>query len=114
MEFVGTARAEFSASHIVKDHPSCGRQHGHRWRIEVAIKAGQDPAGVEVYGLPELQHAVSTIAAEVHLEDVNAMFPASPPTPLGIALAIRERLLLQWRTIEAVTVWADDYSVTVR
>lgn len=114
MELTGTASAEFSASHVVKDHPLCGRLHGHRWRCEVTIAAGQDPATGELVGLPELALAVETFANELHREHVNDMLPASPPTGLGVAFALRERLSLQFQNIVRVDVWADETMVTVR
>ena len=107
MDFTGTASALFSASHIVKDHPRCGRLHGHRWRVSVTIKAGQDPATGELLGLPELAHAVETFAAELDREHINDMFPASHPTPAGVCLALRERLALRFPTIDKVSVDAD-------
>jgi 6-pyruvoyltetrahydropterin/6-carboxytetrahydropterin synthase len=113
IEFTGTAVASFSASHMVEGHLRCGRLHGHRWRIEVSIKAGQDPATGELVGLPELATAVEQLCAEVDREDINAMFPGGPATPAGVALAVRERLSLRWRTIEVVRVWMDDVAVAV-
>jgi 6-pyruvoyltetrahydropterin/6-carboxytetrahydropterin synthase len=109
-EFTGTVAASFSASHVVKGHPNCGRVHGHLWRCEVTIKAGQDPATGDLVGLPELAQAVQRFCSELDLEDVNAMFPASQPTAAGVALALRERLSLQFRTIEVVQVWMGDVS----
>ena len=113
MEFYGTAAAEFSAAHIVKGHPRCGRNHGHRWRCTVTIKVGQDPETGELVGLSELAAAVEQFAAELDREDLNAMFPASQPTPIGVALALRERLSLRFRTIESVQIAMDDISATL-
>lgn len=113
MEFTGSVAASFSASHIVKGHSRCGRLHGHRWRVQVTIKAGQDPETGDLVGLPELAAAVERICAEVDREHVNDMFPASQPTPAGIALAVRERLAMDFRTIQSVTVWADDAESTL-
>lgn len=113
MEFTGTAAASFSASHIVKGHLRCGRLHGHRWRVAVTIKAGQDPTSGELVGLPELAIAVESLASEIDREHINDMFPASAPTTAGVALAFREQLAMEFRTIEKVQVWADDVSVTL-
>jgi 6-pyruvoyltetrahydropterin/6-carboxytetrahydropterin synthase len=107
-EFIGSAAAEFSAAHVVKGHPRCGRIHGHRWRVEVSIKAGQDPETGDLVGLPELATAVEQFCAELDRESINDMLPGSQPTPAGVGLAIRERLSLRWRTISTVTVWMDD------
>lgn len=113
LEFTGTAAATFSASHRVVGHLRCGRLHGHRWRVAVTIKAGQDPATGELVGLPELATAVEQFCAEVDREDVNAMFPASPATPAGVGLAVKERLSLQFPNIAKVQIWMDDVSVTI-
>lgn len=113
-EFVGTAWASFSASHIVKGDPRCGRLHGHRWRVGVSIQAGQDPATGELVGLAFLADAVEQLCVEVDREDVNAMFPASHPTPAGIGLAFKERLALSFPNIVAVSVEMDDVAVTIR
>lgn len=112
-EFTGTAAASFSAAHTVKDHPRCGRNHGHRWRVAVTIKAGQDPETGDLVGLPQLAEAVEQFAAELHSEDINDMLPASPPTAAGVALALRERLSLRFRGIDKVQVWMDDVSTTL-
>lgn len=114
IEFTGTAEAAFSASHVIAGHLRCGRPHGHRWRVAVAIRAGQDPKTGELVGLPELADAVEDFCQEVDREDINAMFPASPPTAAGVGLALRERLIMFFPNIESVTVWADDVSVTIR
>lgn len=114
MEFTGTAAASWSAAHHVEGHPRCGRNHGHRWRCAVTIKAGQDPKTGELVGLPELANAVEQFAAELDREDIGDMLPASPATPVGVALALRERLSLRFATIESVQIWMDDVSVTLR
>jgi len=108
MEFTATARAVFSASHIIPGHLVCGRQHGHRWSMSVTIGAGQDPKTGVLVGSYELAAAVSQFAFELNLEDVNAMLPGSQPTAEGISLALRERLSLIFPTIKVVTVTMDD------
>jgi 6-pyruvoyltetrahydropterin/6-carboxytetrahydropterin synthase len=112
MEFTGTAAASFSAAHTVKGHPRCGRNHGHRWRIAVTIKAGQDPASGDLDWLPELADAVEGIASELDREDLNDMLVGGQPTAAGLALNVRERLALR-HNIERVQVWMDDISVTL-
>lgn len=113
VEFTGSASASFSASHVVKDHPRCGRMHGHRWRVEVEISAGQDPATGELMGLPALADAVETFCQELDRENVNDMLPGTSATPAGVGLVLRERLALHFVGILSVTVWADDVSVTL-
>jgi len=108
--FTGSVSASFSASHVVPGHPRCGRLHGHRWTIEVSIPAGQDTTSGELHRLPQLAEAVETICAEVEREHINDMFPGSPPTPAGVALAVRERLILDYPDIITVAVRADESS----
>jgi 6-pyruvoyl-tetrahydropterin synthase len=108
VEFTGTATAAFSASHTVKGDPRCGRKHGHRWRVVVEIKVGQDPVTGELIDLSKLAGSVEQFCAEMHREDVNDMLPAGQPTAAGVALAVRERLAMTFRTIVSVTVWMDD------
>lgn len=112
-EITGTAAAGFSASHVIAGHPRCGRIHGHRWRISVTIRAGQDPTNGEVVGLPELATAVEQFCAELDREDLGAMLPGAKQTPIGVAYAVRERLALSFRTITEVTVWMDDIASTL-
>jgi 6-pyruvoyl-tetrahydropterin synthase len=114
IEFAGTVEASFSASHWIKGHPRCGRPHGHRWRVAVTIRTGQDPKTGELVGLPELADAVEQLCGEVDREDVNTMFPASHPTAAGVALAFRERLVMHFLDIEEITVWMDNVGATVR
>jgi 6-pyruvoyl-tetrahydropterin synthase len=110
-----TASAQFSASHQVPGHPTCGRKHGHRWTLEVTAIGGPDPTSGYVVGGPPLAAAVRDFCAEIDDEDLAAMFPGSPPTAEGVALAARERLILSHRGIEDVTVsMDDDYRISVR
>lgn len=113
IEITATATAEFSASHLVEFHPRCGRLHGHRWRLSVSFKGGQDPQSGEVVGLPELATALEQLCGELDREHINDMLPGAKPTPAGVALAARERLILHWPTITDVTVWMDDVAVTI-
>lgn len=113
LAFTGTAAASFSASHVVPGHPRCGRMHGHRWTIEVAITAGQDTTTGELHRLAELAEAIETICDEIDREHVNDMFPASDPTPAGVALSVRERLILDFPQIAEVRVWADSMSASL-
>jgi len=113
MDFTGTAAASFSASHVVQNHPRCGRMHGHRWRVEVEITAGQDPATGELLGLPELADAVEQLASELDREHINDMLPGTAATPAGVALGFRERLAMHFVGVLSVTVWADDVSTTL-
>lgn len=114
MEFTGTVSASFSASHVVKDHPRCGRLHGHRWIVSVTIKAGQDPATGELLGMPELAQVVESIARENDREHINDMVPGTHPTPAGLCLAVRERLALNFPSIDSVSVWMDEEGATLR
>ena len=107
MEFRGIVSDAFSASHVVKGHPTCGRLHGHRWRVSVEITTGQDPETGELVGLPELAAAVRQFCSELDREHVNDMLPASHATAAGINLALRERLSLDWR-LTRIEVWADE------
>ena len=113
MEFTGTVAASFSAAHLIDGHPRCGRNHGHRWRIAVTVKAGQDPASGDLVGLPELEVAVATIAREFDREDLNDMLVGGQPTAAGLALNVRERLALRFLGVQRVQVWMDDVSVTL-
>lgn len=113
MEFTGSAAASFSAHHLIEGHPRCGRDHGHRWRIEVEIRAGQDPATGELVGHPQLADAVERLAAEFHRESLNDMLPASPPTAAGLALFTRERLAMAFTNVVSVTVRMDEEAVTL-
>lgn len=41
------------------------------------------------------------------------MLPGAPATPAGIALALRERLILHWQNITTIEVWADNVGVAL-
>lgn len=112
-EFTGSAAASFSASHVVRDHLRCGRQHGHRWTVTVTIKAGQDPASGELLGLPELAEAVESLCIQLDREHLNDMVPGAQPTPAGLALAFREQLSLRFRAVVEVRVDMDNVTATL-
>lgn len=35
--YILSKKYNFSASHIIKDHPKCGRMHGHNYMVEVFV-----------------------------------------------------------------------------
>ena len=113
MDFSASASASFSASHTVPDSLRCGRLHGHVWTVTVTIRAGMDPAYGELIKHVDLAIAVESLCAELHREHLNSMMPGSPPTPAGVALAFREKLAMEFRTIESVRVAMDNEAATV-
>ncbi|MDF1557682.1 MAG: 6-pyruvoyl tetrahydropterin synthase family protein [ANME-2 cluster archaeon] len=53
------AKLRFSASHLIPDHPKCGRLHGHTYAISVRVEGTQ--AGEFIIDFMELKNIVNEI-----------------------------------------------------
>lgn len=104
MRFTTSARDAFQAVHEVEGHSVCGRVHSHAWQVSVSVEGGLDPKKVYVVDHGELEEALRVVIDEFRDGDLNDMLPGVVTTPEGVALYIRERLVLQFPRIGAVTV----------
>lgn len=113
MRATATVRDGFSASHVVQNHSTCGKLHGHRWSIEVTFEGPLSPQSGMVVDHGELGQALRDVCVEFDRRDLNGMLPGVVPVPEGIAGYVRERLLLAFPGIVAVTVDCDGYAATL-
>jgi 6-pyruvoyl-tetrahydropterin synthase len=110
MRFTSTVREQFEAAHQVEGHTVCGRVHGHAWEIAVTVEGGLDPKTISVVDHGILALALYTIVDEFRDNDLNDMLPGIVTTPEGLALYVRERLILQYPRIDSVEVRMGDWS----
>lgn len=113
MRASATVQATFAASHTVKDHPVCGRRHGHAWVVSVTAEAPISPKTGSVVDTAGLSTALAFLAVELGHRDIDDMLPGVVSTPEGIAVWVRERLLLAYPNITVVTVSNGDYTASV-
>ena len=113
MKLTVTATARFSASHMVPGDAWCGRPHGHSWVVAVTCEGGLNPKTGSVVDHADLLGAISALAHEVDREDLNAMAPSIVTTPEGVALYLREQLILHFPGLTTVRVDMDDLSASV-
>jgi 6-pyruvoyl-tetrahydropterin synthase len=104
MKYRSVAVARFEAAHRVEGHSRCGDTHGHQWIVSVAVEGGLDPKKVYVVDHGSWQEALAAVVNELHDRDLNDMLPGVVTTPEGLALYIRERLILDWPRIVSVAV----------
>jgi len=114
MEMTVAAIGHFSSSHQVKGHARCGRLHGHRWTVEVTIRAGMDPTIGFAPGGDILMDAVRDLCQELDHDDLATMLPGSPATPEGVAYAFRERLAMTFAIDQIQVTMDDELTVTLR
>jgi len=108
-----TAVTTFAAGHILPGDSMCGRQHGHDWTVRVVLEGNIDPKTGAVADSHSLAGDLVRIAVELDRENLNSMLPAVTPTCEGIALYIRERLLLTYPSLAEVEVSFGSYGARV-
>lgn len=113
MRATATVHAQFSASHIDAESPACNRLHGHRWDVDITYEGQISPKTGTIVDAWALAFAATRAATQLDHRDINAMLPAVPPTPFGVAVWFREQLLLEFPSIVAVTVAIEDYTARV-
>lgn len=114
MRHYTTVRSIFDAPHQVIDHSICEGRHAHRWTVSATVEGGLDPKKVLVVDHGELRLALDRVVNEVRNRDLNDMLPGVVTTPEGLAIYLRERLVLDWPRLVEVTVdMGDEISVKV-
>jgi 6-pyruvoyltetrahydropterin/6-carboxytetrahydropterin synthase len=103
---------DFAASHSLRDYPGdCQRLHGHNWKVEVEISAGQLDALGMVLDFKALKSDTQQIVKELDHHYLNEIPPFDQinPTAENIAAFIytelAERLSQPHISIEAITLW---------
>ena len=75
----------FDAAHFLPDHPTCGKIHGHTWRVDVEL---QGPLGLEgmVFDFARLKEVMNRILRNYDHSNLNDSIPR--PTCEIIAMLI--------------------------
>ncbi len=82
---VGT---HFDAAHWLPDYPGpCARLHGHRWRVEAAVRGGEPGDSGMVIDFMQLKAWLREIASVFDHRCLNEIepFTAMPPTSENLA-----------------------------
>jgi 6-pyruvoyltetrahydropterin/6-carboxytetrahydropterin synthase len=95
----------FDSGHVVEGHPTCGRPHGHRYRVEVTSTLRFEPVRRQVTDTTPLVEAIRGMCFELEGRSLNDMIPGIVPTADGVAAWFMERLLLHFPRVTSVTVW---------
>lgn len=95
----------FNGRHTLRNHPGCGRDCGHEWKVELLISGSEDP---ERWQMPVNELRVITtledIAKELDGKDIDKMIAPAVSSPMGIAHWYYERLASKY-DVREVTVW---------
>jgi 6-pyruvoyltetrahydropterin/6-carboxytetrahydropterin synthase len=106
---------EFAAAHTLRGYPgSCGRLHGHNWKLEVEILARRlDEIGMGV-DFREIRRTAREVTDALDHRYLNEIAPFDEVNPTAENLAaycyreIGARLERPAVTVRAVTVWEND------
>jgi 6-pyruvoyltetrahydropterin/6-carboxytetrahydropterin synthase len=104
MQYSATVETSFEAGHLIEGHRTCGRVHGHHYRVQATALGHMQRDGTPV-DMFELRQAAQALADECDGRYLNEMLPGVIPSPHGIARWFMERLLDQWPRVAEVTVW---------
>jgi 6-pyruvoyltetrahydropterin/6-carboxytetrahydropterin synthase len=104
--------ADFASAHTLRGYPgACARMHGHNWKVEVEVVAGQlDDVGMGV-DFKVIKQATRDIAARLDHRYLNDLEPFSRinPTAENIAAYFHTELSEQLNSpgirVHAVTLW---------
>jgi 6-pyruvoyltetrahydropterin/6-carboxytetrahydropterin synthase len=105
----------FEAGHYLPDHPECGRQHGHTYRVEVVVGAEVLNSQGMVVDLHRVREALGRALGMLDHDNLNNHF--AMPTVEVVAQWLYDWLFRHFpgpvtRLVE-VTVWeTDDGGVT--
>jgi 6-pyruvoyltetrahydropterin/6-carboxytetrahydropterin synthase len=112
--------ARFEAAHHLTSYRGAPEpSHGHSWRVEAALEAGELDAEGMAYDFVEVRKALLALAARLDHRDVNTVppFDATSPTTERIAAWFFDQLAgrLPTAPLVEVTVWeGPDCSATYR
>jgi 6-pyruvoyl-tetrahydropterin synthase len=97
MDLYVTVRRDFSAGH--RDALCGPRHHGHTYTVEAQ-------AAIEDY--PALVAGMAAFVTEIDNREMEEQFPGVPPTGIGLAAYLHERLRLTVPSISMVRVGTGD------
>jgi len=105
---------EFSASHVLDKHPTCGKLHGHTFRVIIRVQGDPEPDTHNLVANDgELLKRIEDLRAELNGRHLNDMLPGVIPSAQGLANWFWERLALHYQ-LDEVTVWQDDLEASLR
>lgn len=115
METLISATAVFWGSHTLKDHPVCGRECGHTWRVTITVTGDEEE---EHFGAPvddaRLLSDLEDSARELIGKDIDKMVKPSFSSPVGLCHWFYERYAIKYDITE-VTVWhSENLKATLR
>lgn len=113
MQYFGTAKTEFDASHQIFESPRCSRLHGHRYLVEAECIGRLDPKTSSALDLSQFATDLSMIAEELRFRHLPDMMPGVTTTPFGIASWFMERLLASWPVIRVSVSETPNTTATV-
>jgi len=108
-------RTEFAAAHTLRGYPgSCGRLHGHNWKVEVEIQAralDELGMGIDFREIRKTAREVTDALDHRYLNEIEPFTEINPTAENIAAYCFREigaRLDRPAVTVHAVTVWEND------
>ena len=108
-------RTEFAAAHTLRGYPgSCGRLHGHNWKVEVEIQAralDELGMGIDFREIRKTAREVTDALDHRYLNEIEPFTEINPTAENIAAYCFREigaRLDRPSVTVHAVTVWEND------
>ena len=106
---------DFAAAHTLRDYPgACSRMHGHNWKVEVEIKAGQlDAVGMGL-DFKTIRATTRDIVDRLDHQYLNEIAPFDEinPTAENIASYLYRELAKTLNSdrvaVHAITLWETD------
>jgi 6-pyruvoyltetrahydropterin/6-carboxytetrahydropterin synthase len=104
----------FAASHVLDKHPTCGKLHGHTFKVKVVVSGDPDPDLFNfVVNYAEFEKRIADLLIELDGRHLNDMLPGVIPSAQGLANWFWERLALHYQ-LDEVIVWQDDLEASLR
>jgi len=103
---------DFASAHTLRDYPgACARMHGHNWKVEVEVAAGELDAtgmGVDFRVIKQAARGIAERLDHRYLNDLEP-FTRVNPTAENIAAYFHQELSAQLNNdrirVHAVTLW---------
>jgi 6-pyruvoyltetrahydropterin/6-carboxytetrahydropterin synthase len=106
---------EFAAAHTLRGYPgSCGRLHGHNWKVEIELQAHSLDATGMALDFRAIRARAREITGRLDHRYLNEFEPFTEcnPTAENVAAhcfrALGEQLNQPGIAVQAVTVWEND------
>lgn len=95
----------FESAHFIPGHPTCGRLHGHTWKLTVMVKGDQLNDNGMLIDFKVLGGVVRSLIGHLDHGIINDYFDGS--TPLKTLPAISAETLCAW-FVRALRSWFDE------